>query len=72
MKEWIYKGRRIILGEKNKLPFIATTDVETAQKLRELGYQELAKEGNRWMFLNDGVAVFDRLEKINFTNKLTF
>ena len=55
--------------------FLATTDPETAKTLRELGYQELPKEGNRWMFLNIKNEITfssDDKMKINYTNKLTF
>ena len=54
--------------------FVHTSDEETALRLRELGFQELPKEGNRWVFLNDPER-FQFAEndmKVNFTNKLTF
>ena len=57
----------------NKKNFICTTDPETAKTLRELGYKELPKEGNRWMFLNDEKIFFaDNKAKVNYTNTLTF
>lgn len=55
--------------------FIATTDPDTAKALRKLGFQELPKEGNRWMFLNkivkDGNFSSSDL-KMSYTDKLTF
>lgn len=32
--------------------FVKTTDPETAEALREAGFPELEKEGNRFVFLN--------------------
>lgn len=57
-----------------QMHFIATTDSSTAETLRKLGFQELAKEGDRWMFLNEPNKIMfssDNL-KFNYTDKLTF
>ena len=59
---------------KNKQFFIHTSDEETAEKLRELGYEELPKEGTQWVFINNASLTFsaDDGMKVNFTDKLTF
>lgn len=59
---------------KNKQFFIHTSDEETAEKLRELGYEELPKEGTQWVFINNTNLTFsaDDSMKLNFTDKLTF
>lgn len=59
---------------KNKQFFIHTSDEETANKLRELGYEELPKEGSQWVFVNNASLTFsvDDGMKVNFTDKLTF
>ena len=58
----------------NKQFFIHTSDEETAEKLRELGYEELPKEGSQWVFINNASLTFssDDSMKVNFTDKLTF
>ena len=40
--------------------FVKTSDEYTASLLREAGLPELAKEGDKWVFLNDP-------DKINFS-----
>lgn len=59
---------------KDKQFFIHTSDEETAEKLRELGYEELPKEGTQWVFINNTNLMFsaDDSMKVNFTNKITF
>lgn len=54
--------------------FIYTSDEETAEKLRELGFQELPKEGGRWMFINDNKITFssDGMKDVQTTNILHF
>jgi hypothetical protein len=58
----------------NKQFFIHTSDKETAEKLRELGYEELPKEGSQWVFINNASLTFssDDSMKVNFTDKITF
>lgn len=58
----------------NKQFFIHTSDEETAEKLRQLGYEELPKEGSQWVFINNANLSFSSEDdmKVNFTNKLTF
>lgn len=54
--------------------FIATTDEATAEKLRKLGFQELPKQGSRWMFINDNKINFssDVMKDVQTTNILHF
>ena len=59
--------------DMNKKPFIATNDEETAEMLRRLGFQELPKQGDRWMFVNltGGYVEFDNKDsKVSYTNIL--
>ena len=37
-----------------KQNFVKTSDEYTANLLREAGLTELPKEGNKWVFINDG------------------
>lgn len=50
--------------------FIRTTDSETAEKLRALGYTEIQQTGNGYVFLNDTVKFSRDVDKskIVFTN----
>ena len=53
--------------------FIYTSDEETAEKLRDLGFQELPKEGNRWMFLNNKTTFsMDGMKDVQTTSILHF
>ena len=57
----------------SNLPFIATSDEETAEKLRSLGFAELPKQNGRWMFVNENKVEFAQSDmKITFTDKLMF
>ena len=59
--------------DMNKKPFIATNDEETAEMLRKLGFHELPKQGNRWMFVNQASDMkFDNNSKVSYTNILCF
>lgn len=54
--------------------FINTTDIETADLLRKLGFKELPKSGNRFVFINEPNKIqfsSDNL-RLNYTDKLTF
>ena len=56
--------------EKQK-HFVKTKDPDVAKQLREAGFIELAKEGNRFVFINE-INKIDRLNRIdvlNFENK---
>lgn len=57
-----------------KANFINTTDIETADLLRKLGFKELPKSGNRFVFINEPNKIQFSSEnmKMNFTDKLTF
>lgn len=54
--------------------FIKTSDENTAQILRESGLHELAKEGNKWVFVNEpNKVVFSSDDNaMHYTNILTF
>lgn len=57
----------------NNAHFINTTDSQTAELLRSLGFQELPKSGNKWVFINDNKMVFSSEDmKLHYTNNLTF
>ena len=60
--------------KKEKLNFVCTTDEQTAKTLRELGYPELPKDGNRWIFVNtQDKKVFSSEDmKVHYTDILTF
>lgn len=57
-----------------KSHFINTTDIETADLLRKLGFKELPKSGDRFVFINEPNKIQFSSEnlKLNFTNTLTF
>lgn len=46
------KQQGMVEKMKNK-PFIKTTDKETAQKLRSLGFQEIDFDGSFYTFINN-------------------
>ncbi len=52
--------------------FIQTSDEEVAKELRENGYQELSKQGNFFIFINEAkkVKTFDE-NKIVYTDILS-
>ena len=54
--------------------FISTTDKQTADILREYGYQELPKQGSHWVFVNkpEEVMFANDNTKIAYTDILTF
>ena len=54
--------------------FVKTSDPETAKALRDIGLQELAKEGSRWVFINEPnkMSFSSKEMKLNYTNTLTF
>lgn len=55
-----------------KPKFIKTNDEETAKKLYMLGYYEVQKEGDYYVFLNDrDEALFDD-STVLYTNILAF
>ena len=54
--------------------FVKTSDEQTAKLLRDAGLHELAKEGNKWVFVNEQNKITFSLEdkKLSFTDILTF
>jgi hypothetical protein len=54
--------------------FVKTSDEQTANLLRDAGLHELAKEGNKWVFVNEQNKITFSLEdkKLSFTDILTF
>ncbi len=59
--------------KKSTLPFIKTTDKETMNKLKDLGFQMVDCSGGVWTFINDTDTKlsFD-IGKITYSNKLCF
>lgn len=59
----------------NTLPFIKTTDEETMNKLKDLGFQMVDCSGGVWTFINDAdnfkFLNIDK-SKIQYSNILTF
>lgn len=57
-----------------KKNFVKTNDAETAEMLRKAGFVELAREGDKWVFLNENgkMDFSDSKAKVCFDNKLTF
>lgn len=58
-----------------KQHFIKTTDKHTAELLREAGLKELAKEGSRWVFINEPNKLdfsTEDMKSIHSTNTLCF
>ena len=55
--------------------FVKTRDPDVAKQLREAGFVELAKEGERFVFLNE-ITKIDRMnfenKKVDFDNMLMF
>lgn len=55
------------------MKFIKTRDSETAENIRSLGFKELPKEGDYFVFINDqSKSNFANKEKIVYTDKLLF
>ena len=52
--------------------FVKTSDSAVVDELRKAGFTELPKEGNMFVFLNDGHANFsdDDKKKVVYTNKM--
>ena len=56
--------------------FVKTTDPEMAEKLRQMGLQELAKEGSKFVFINDPKNIHfssnkHEMKNVLFTNMIT-
>lgn len=53
--------------------FVKTSDENTANLLRKAGLQELAREGDKWVFISDDKKTFSLEDgKMFYTNKLCF
>ena len=50
--------------------FIKTSDAETAEALRNLGYHELDSQGKFFVFINDGLVAFNEHKNVIYTNIL--
>ena len=60
---------------KKEKHFIATTDSETADTLRKLGFKEITStNSNYWTFINEPNKIMFSSDdvKVNYTDKLTF
>lgn len=56
----------------NKMNFIKTSDLDTAKRLRDLGFTELTEpSSSTFCFINDGKIVYDDVnDKCVYTNIL--
>ncbi len=56
------------------MKFINTSDEETAETLRKLGFDELPKNGKMFVFINEPNKIVFSSENMNlhFTDKLMF
>ncbi len=52
--------------------FIKTADEETAQKLRALGYPQIQKEDQFYVFANTGKVITFDASNLTYTDILTF
>ena len=58
---------------KNKMQFVRTTDPDTAQTLRTLGYTELTEPSSvSYCFINDGKLMFEDGENKDINNKIVY
>ena len=57
-----------------KSNFIRTSDATVAEELKKNGFTEMSKEGNVYVFINDGKANFseDTKKKIAYSDILCF
>lgn len=51
--------------------FVKTKNPDTAQMLRDLGFQEMNKEGNFFVFINNGKLNFAENKNIVYTDKMS-
>ena len=59
-------------NNSQKKYFINTTDEETATRLRNMGFPELPKNGNKWVFVNDpSINCFSEDNKEDFKGTFT-
>lgn len=55
-----------------KYHFIKTADPETRKKLIAEGFKLISQNGNVATFLNDCTLTFEKTNKIQYSNMLTF
>lgn len=53
-----------------KQNFVKTSNSEMAEKLRQSRFTELPKEGNFFVFINDGKMLFEENKETIYTNKI--
>ena len=59
---------------KNDMPFIITTDSDTANQLKDMHFTLLSEDNGKYMFINNGTLKFDengkeiKLNKMCYTN----
>ena len=44
---------------KNDMPFIITTDSDTANQLKDMHFTLLSEDNGKYMFINNGTLKFD-------------
>lgn len=70
---WRYLSEIQSKGDDIMKSFIKTSDEQTADLLRKAGLYELAKEGDKFVFVNDMKKTFSLEDgKMFYTNKLCF
>lgn len=50
-----FKNNKYYDENGNELHYIATTDIDTAKELIELGYKQIKSKDGRWLFINTEV-----------------
>ena len=55
-----------------KYNFLKTSDKETKEKLLKEGFKLISQDGNVATFLNDCTLTFEKTNKIQYSNMLTF
>ena len=48
----VFKNNKCLDDDGNEIHYIATADEKTVTNLRNLGFEEIGKNGNRWFFVN--------------------
>lgn len=60
------------MNDKKEKKFILTTNEETAALLIKGGFKIANQTGKQWFFVNDGRLLFNNLNDVIYTNRLTF
>lgn len=50
--------------------FIMTTNSDTAERLKCLGFDLIIDKDNKWIFMNNGTITFSSMPDVVYTNKL--